>query len=146
MICNFNAKLKQRCQIDKTNFEGSKIELLTSKFGSLQIITESTHILENSRSCIDLLFMSQPNMVIYSGVHASLLLHCHHQLIFAKFDLKVFYPPPYERTMCHFSQVNSDHIKRAVELNVNEQLCVFNDTITNMISNLVPNKIIFCDD
>ena len=90
--------------------------------------------------------MSQPNMVIYSGVHASLLLHCHHQLIFAKFDLKVFYPPPYERTMCHFSQVNSDHIKRAVELNVNEQLCVFNDTITNIISNLVPNKIIFCDD
>ena len=48
--------------------------------------------------------------------------------------------------MCHFSQVNSDHIKRAVELNVNEQLCVFNDTITNIISNLVPNKIIFCDD
>ena len=67
MIGNFNAKSKQ-CEIDKSSFEGSQIQLLTSKFGSSQIITEPTHILENSRSCIDLLFLSQPNMVMNSGV------------------------------------------------------------------------------
>ena len=55
-------------------------------------------------------------MVMDSGVHASLHPHCHHQLIFAKYDLKVFYPPPYERNVRHFSQANSDHIKRAVDL------------------------------
>ena len=60
--------------------------------------------------------MSQPDMVMDSGVHASLHPHCHHQLIFAKFDLKVFYPPPYERNIRHFSQANSDHKKRAVDL------------------------------
>ena len=94
--------------------------------------------------------MSQPNMVMDSGVHASLHPHCHYQLIFAKFDLKVFYPPPYERTVWHFSQANSDHIKRAVDLfdwesalidsNVNEQVSVFNDTITNIMSKFVPNE------
>ena len=55
-------------------------------------------------------------MVMDSGVHASLHPHCHHQIIFAKFDLKVFYPPPYERTLWYFSQTNFDRIKRAVDL------------------------------
>ena len=56
----------------------------------------------------------------------------------------------YERTVWHFSQANSDHIKRAVDLfdwesalidsNVNEQVSVFNDTITNIMSKFVPNE------
>ena len=156
MIGDFHEKSKQWCKIDKTSFEGSQLQLLTSKFVLSQIITEPTHILENSRSCIDLLFTSQPNMVMDSGLHASLHHHCHHQIIFAKFDLKVFYPPPYERTVCHFSQANSDHLKRAVDLldresalidlDINEQVSFFNDTITNIMSNFVPDEIIICND
>ena len=42
--------------------------------------------------------------------------HCHRQIIFAKFDLKVFCSPPYERTVWYFSQANFDHTKRAVDL------------------------------
>ena len=71
-------------------------------------------------------------------------------------SIKVFYVPPYERTMWHFSQANSDRIKRAVglfdwesaltDLDVNEQVPIFNDTITNIMSNFVPNEIIICDD
>ena len=85
MTGDFNAKSKQWCEIDKTSFEGTQVQLLTSKFGLSQIITEPTHILENSRSCIDLLFMSQPNMVMDSGVHASLHPNYHHQTIFVSF-------------------------------------------------------------
>ena len=95
-------------------------------------------------------------MVMDSGVHASLHPHCHHQIILAKFDLKVFFRPPYDRSMWHFSQANSDHIKRAVDLfdwesaftdlDINEQVPVFNDTITNIMSNFVPNGIIICDN
>ena len=100
--------------------------------------------------------MSPPNMVMGSGVHASLHPHCHHQIILAKFDLKVFYPLPYERTMWYFSQAHSDCIKRAVDLfhwesavvdlDVTEQKPVFNDTITIIMSNFAPNEIIICDD
>ena len=95
-------------------------------------------------------------MIMGSGVHASLHPHCHHQIILAKFDQTVFYPPPYERNMWHFSQANSDRIKRAgdlfdcesalTDLDVNERVPVFNDTITNVMSNFVPNEIIICDD
>ena len=77
-------------------------------------------------------------------------------MVFAKFDLKFFYPPPYERTAWHFSQANFDHIKRAIDLfdwesaltdlDVNEQVSIFNNTITNIMSNFVPNEIIICDD
>ena len=55
-----------------------------------------------------------------------------------------------------FSQANFDHIKRAVDLfdwksaltdlDVNEQVSIFNNTITNIMSNFVPNEIIICDD
>ena len=36
-------------------------------------------------------------MVLKSGVYPSLHQNCHHQIIFAEF--KVYYPPPYERTI-----------------------------------------------
>ena len=32
-----------------------------------------------------------------SGVHSSFHLNCHHQLVFAKLNLSILYPPPYER-------------------------------------------------
>ena len=79
-----------------------------------------------------------------SGVHPSLHSNCHHQIIYAKFDLKVFYPP-YERTVWHFSRTNSGHIKKAIHpfdwesslnnLDVNEQVSVFNETIMNFVPN-----------
>ena len=75
-------------------------------------INEPTHILDNLKSCRDLIFTPQPNMIMDSGVDPSLHFNCHYQIIYAKFDLKVFYPPPYERTVWHFSQANSDHIKK----------------------------------
>ena len=70
----------------------------TSQFVLFQIIKEPTHILKNSSSCIDLIFTTQPSMALQSRVHHSLHQNCHHQIIFAKFNLKVYYPPPYERT------------------------------------------------
>ena len=52
-----------------------------------QVITEPTHISENSDSCIDLIFTNQPNIVMDSGVHLSLHEICHHQIIYSKLHL-----------------------------------------------------------
>ena len=80
-IENFNAKsINWFCQ-DKTSFEGNAIENLTSQFGLHQVIKEPIHILDTSSSCIDLIFTSQPNLIIESGVHSSLHSNCHHQII-----------------------------------------------------------------
>ena len=97
VIRDFNAKTTNWCANDQTSFEGKKIEHITSQFGLSQIINEPMHILDSSFSCIDLIFTSQPNLVIESGVHPSLHQNCHHQIIYAKFNLQMFYPPPYCR-------------------------------------------------
>ena len=156
MIGDFNAKSSNWYLNDVTSFEGSQIEFLASQFAMSQVINEPTYILDNSKSCIDLIFTSQPNMIMDCGVHPSLHSNCHHQIIYTKFDLKVFYPPPYVRTVWYFSRANSDHIKKAINLfdwesslinlDVNEQVSVFNETIMNIMSNFVPNELITCDD
>ena len=67
-----------------------------------------------SSSCIDLIFNSQPNLLIESGVHPSLHPNCHHQIVFAKFNLDIVYPPPYEREIWHYQKANIDLIKCAI--------------------------------
>ena len=79
---DFNAKSSNWHKHDKTRNEGSKVEVIMSQFGLRQLIQEPTHILSNSSSCNDLVFMSQPNLVMESGVHSSLHENCHHQLVY----------------------------------------------------------------
>ena len=56
VISDFNAKSNKWSEGDISTIEESKIDFLTSQFGLSQIIKEPTHILENSYSCIDLIF------------------------------------------------------------------------------------------
>ena len=91
-----------------------------------------------------------------SRVYPSLRSNCHQQIVYAQFDLKVFYLPLYERTVWYFSQVTYDHIKIVIKLydwksslnnhDVNEQVPLFSKTIMNSMSNFVPNELITCDD
>ena len=55
-------------------------------------------------------------MIMNSAVHPLLHSNCHYQIIYAKFDLKVFYHRPYERTVWYFSRANFDHIKKVIKL------------------------------
>ena len=136
MIGDFNAKSSNWYLNNITSFEGFQIEFLAFQFTMSQIIKEPTHILDNSKSCIDLIFISQPNMIMDSGNYLSLHSNCHHEIIYAKFDLKAFYPPPYKITAWHFSWENSDRRKEVINLfdwesspnnlDVNEQVSVFN--------------------
>ena len=93
----FTAKLSAWCRSDKSTYEGSRIDGLVSNYGLQQLINEPTHRTGRSSSFIDLLLCFQPNLVMKSGVHHSLHPNCHHQIIYAKFNLKVYQPPPYER-------------------------------------------------
>ena len=86
IIGDFNARSNSWCSSDKTTYEGKKLESLTSQCGFKQVISDPTHILESSSSYIDLIFTSQPNLIMNSGVHSSLHPNCHHQVIHAKFS------------------------------------------------------------
>ena len=91
-----------------------------------------------------------------SGVHSPLYQYCHHQIIYAKINLKVFYPPPYEREIWHYQRANVDLIQRAIEqlsceksfrsLNINEMVSLFNKTIKNIFSNFILHETVTCHD
>ena len=144
---DFNAKSSNWYNKDITSDEGRKIEAVTSQYGLRQEINEPTHILNNSTSCIDLIFNSQPNLLIESGVHPSLHPNCHHQIVFAKFNLDIVYPPPYEREIWHYQKANIDLIKRAINsfdwekafsnIDVDKMVSIFNQTIINIIINVI---------
>ena len=94
VIADLNAQSKNWYPLDRTTYEGDIIETITSHFCLHRLIHDPTHIFGESSSYIDLIFTSQPNMVVNSGVHSSLHVNYHHQIVFAKFDIKVYYPPP----------------------------------------------------
>ena len=107
------SKLSNWCRSDKSIYEGSRIDVLVSNYSSQQLINEPTHRTGSSSSCIDLSFSSQPNLVMESGVHSSLHSNCHHQIIDAKFKLKVYYPPTCEREVRHYQNAYSNAIKKS---------------------------------
>ena len=133
---DFTAKSSNWHTGDTTTSEGSKIEAITSQFGLQQIINEPTHIQRHFLSYIDLIFSSQPNLVMSSGIHSSLHQNRHHQIIFS---LKFHYSSPYEREVWHFKKANTDHIKRAINgfpwkrsftnFDINDNVYLFNKTI-----------------
>ena len=91
-----------------------------------------------------------------SGVQPSLHPNCHHQLVFVKFDLFIYFLPPYERTVWYYNGTNADLIRRAIDLfvwdkslcinDVDKQVAIFNDTLMNLMQNFVSNETIICDN
>ena len=120
------------------------------------IISDPTHILPNSSSCIDLFFANQPNVVTENAVYPSLHLKCHHQTAFAKLNLKVEYLPLYERLTWDYKNTDIPSINRAIGVfdwdnlfeskTVHEQIHFFNKTVLNIFNNCIPNKTILCKD
>ena len=91
-----------------------------------------------------------PNIIMDSGVHSTLHEKCHHQIIYSKLNLKIWYPPPYIRKIWDCNLRHS--VNRSVEIfdwsyffsgkNVHEKVELFNKTFFNFI----PTKIILFDD
>ena len=84
-------------------------------FAITKILKESSYISDSHRSCIDLVFTSQPNLSVDSVIHTPLHGNCHYQIIYKKFDLRKLYPPPNERTILHYKHANIDLIKKAID-------------------------------
>ena len=114
VLGNFDAKNKLWFDHNNTSYEGSILNDLMAQYCLTQIIHEPTHILESSVSCIDLVFISQENLVTNSRVHSSLHPNCHRQIVFSNFNLKIYYPPPHEHLICKYEKANAKLIKRAI--------------------------------
>ena len=156
ILGDFNAKSKNWWPDGAPTIEGSRIVFLTNSYGSQQLISEPTHILENSSSCIDLILTDQPNLIMDSGTHPSLHPKCHHKIIFCKINLKIIYPPPYRRLVWDFKRACISSIRKAIKMvdwqfmfldkDTHRQVSMFNDILMNIFTNYIPHKYVTIDD
>ena len=64
VIGDFNTKSYNRSINDTTTPEGAQLDSITYLYGMKQLNSEPTHILQESSSCIDLIFTSKPITVM----------------------------------------------------------------------------------
>ena len=139
-----------------TSNEGPQIDSLTTTYGLEQLISDPTHILPNSSTCIDLIFTDQSNLVVDIGVYQSLETNCHHQIIYCKFNLIIEYPPPYQRLVWNNTRTNVNSIKESTyQINWSTILCnkdvlqqvnILKSITLNIFINYVSNKVITIAD
>ena len=150
ILGNFNARSLCWWKEEKTTTEA-----LTSLHNFHQLTPEPTHLLPHSNFCIDLIFTDQPNCG-NCGTNSSLNSKYHHQITHCKLNLNIEYPPPYERLVWDYKKAHADNIKKSIESvnwrfllktrTVNTQVAIFNETIINIFSNSVPNKLVTFSD
>ena len=126
ILGDFNARSSVWWTRDKTTIEGTQLESLTSVYGFHQLISQPTHLLPQTSSCIDLIFTDQPNLIVDSGVHPSLHSNCHHQITYCKLNLNIEYPPPYERLVWDYNRANIEGNKKSID-SVNWEVMVNNN-------------------
>ena len=156
VIGDFNVRSSSWWKNDLKASEGNHVDAITSFYGLNQLICEPANILPNLSSCIDLTFINQNYFIMDSGLHASLHPNCHHQLIYAKLNLKIKFPTLYERLVWDYNKTNTPLLNCTIETfkwekllenkNVNEQLFLFNKTMLNIFHNFIPNNNIICHD
>ena len=102
------------------------------------------------------MILDQSNFVVDSGVHPFLHPNCHHQITFSRYNLTVEYSLLYERLVWDYNKANTESIKQTttqinwqnlfLNKDVHQQVRKLNDTVINVFSNFVPNKIVTFDD
>ena len=120
---------------DPVTPHGARVEDLTTFYGFHQLIKIPTHLPQNSATCTDLVFTNQPHFVMERGVHSSLSSTCHHEIVFAKLNLKVEYPPPYERTFWDYSRADKSSINQGINA-IDWEERFANKTVESQVSEL----------
>ena len=146
VIGDLNAKCSNWWKDGINNPFGLELHNMTTLLGYSQLINEATNFEPNkSHSCIDMIFESQPNLVLESGISPSLYNKCHHQMVYAKVSLKVFSPPSYKREIWHYNRAQVNLIKGSIQhFDWEDQVELFDNTLLNIFRNFIPDKTKKC--
>ena len=89
-------------------------------------------------------------------MHPSLHSNSHHQIIYSKFDLQIFYPPPYLCEVWHYKDAKAELIRQYIatldwekafsNTSVNENVAIFNRTILHILNNFIRHERIACNN
>ena len=70
--------------------------------------------MNNSMSCIDLIFYTNQSVISNYGVDVSIFDKYHHNIIDGKINICVPLPPTYVREVWDYEKANIEHIKKAI--------------------------------
>ena len=129
------------CHWNSNNISIHTFTNLLKAYVKFDIICLSETYLDSSSPFDDNNFTSQSNWIVHSGTHPSQHTSCNHQIIYTKCNLKI-------------QDSNDDLIRRAINQfnwkkafenkNVDEKVLTFNETVLNILSNLILHELIVC--
>ena len=114
IVGDFNAKCSKWYPLDKNNAAGETLQTYTTTAGYSQLINKSTHCVNGSSSCIDLIFTSNTNLVTDFEVDPTLYKTRHYNLIFGKINFNIPLPPPFYRDIWDCKRDNVEMIQKAI--------------------------------
>ena len=92
---DFNVRSSRWWKNDITSLQYQELDSLTLPAGYNHIIDKPTHFLNNSMSCIDLVFCTNHSAILKNGVDVSIFDKCHHNINYGKINIPVPLPPKY---------------------------------------------------
>ena len=116
IIGDFNCQSTQWWENDSVNIEGTLFEQTTAYIGLHQLISEPTHSIGESNSCIDLIFTDHSNLIIDCGVHQSLHSQCNYQIIYGRLSVSNISLPPYTCRIWHYDKADFVAIRKFIEM------------------------------
>ena len=154
---DFNARSPIFLENDIENREGRVFNKFLISNNLEELINEPTHIRDDgSQSCIDLICTDQPYIFTEAGVLPSLDPHSKHNIITGSLNFHNPTTPPYKRKVWDYKTAKIDLIRTELintnwkslffGLNKDEISSVFTDTLLNIFSRHISNKIITCSD
>ena len=94
---DFNARCPTWWKNDITTTPDQEIDSLTSLSGYAQIIDKSTYVVNNSMSCVDLIFCTNKNITLNHEVDVTIFKKYHYKIICGKINIRVPLPSVYIR-------------------------------------------------
>ena len=116
---DFNGKCSKWFSFDTSDNIEKEPDTITWTVGYSQIIKVN--------SCIDLIFTSNPSILVDSGTEKSLSSSCHRDIIYGKINFRVPLPPPHFRTVWDYKNADAISVQRSIEtligsMNLQEKL------------------------
>ena len=114
------------------------------------MINKPAHFLNESSSCIDLIFSSNTSFVKNCGIELSINEKCFHNIIYGTLNFDVPLPPPYYRDAWDYKHATTESIQKAISTlnwskaffhrNGNEKCKTLTDILLIFFKNSIPHK------
>ena len=114
------------------------------------MINKPTHFINESSSCIDLIFSSNTSFVKNCGSELSIYEKCHHNIIYGTLNFDIPLAPPYYRDVWDYKHDNTESIQKATSMfdsskaflhrNANEKCKILPDVLLNVLKISFPIK------